>query len=369
MENNNTIPALFQPIKISDSITLPNRIGVSPMCMYSSSPTDNQATLFHFVHYGSFAVRGPALIILESTFVSENSGLSIHDLGLWNDDQAHSLRKIVDFIHDQDGICCIQLNHAGRKIGEGIPFQQIQHGWQEHCVGPSTEPFSDSHNTPRELTVNEINSIVEDFANAAWRAVEISKFDAIEIHCANGCLIHQFLSKLTNKRADQYGGSFENRVRFLLQIIENIKRKIETPIFLKFPMSDNCSDPEAWSTEDALKLADLVIDLGVKVIDVTSGGNVAHCKSRYLLNDDKQLPSQVSLARKLKSHIRNRCLIACSGGLDRDIFKLDEFIANGDFDIALIGKGFLKDTGLISRIADQLQAQFRTAPQYKLALS
>ena len=113
MENNNTIPALFQPIKISDSITLPNRIGVSPMCMYSSSPTDNQATLFHFVHYGSFAVRGPALIILESTFVSENSGLSIHDLGLWNDDQAHSLRKIVDFIHDQDGICCIQLNHAG----------------------------------------------------------------------------------------------------------------------------------------------------------------------------------------------------------------------------------------------------------------
>lgn len=107
-------------------------------------------------------------------------------------------------------------------------------------------------------------------------------------------------------------------------------------------MSDNCSDPEAWSTEDALKLADLVIDLGVKVIDVTSGGNVAHCKSRYLLNDDKQLPSQVPLARKLKSHIRNRCLIACSGGLDRDIFKLDEFIANGDFDIALIGKGFLK---------------------------
>ena len=118
-----------------------------------------------------------------------------------------------------------------------------------------------------------------------------------------------------------------------------------------------------------MKLADLVIDLGVKVIDVTSGGNVAHCKSRYLLNDDKQLPSQVPLARKLKSHIRNRCLIACSGGLDRDIFKLDEFIANGDFDIALIGKGFLKNTGLISRIADQLQAQFRTAPQYKLALS
>ena len=154
------------------------------------------------------------------------------------------------------------------------------------------------------------------------------------------------LSKLTNHRNDEYGGEFDNRIRLLLEIIDEIKQRIDdkVPIFIKLAMCDNSQDDdhheECWTPKEAVKLADRLIDHGVLMIDVTSGGIVNHGKSRYLLNEDKSLPAQVPLARELKKHIGDRCLIACSGGLDRDLDLLNDLVNNGEFDLALFGKGF-----------------------------
>lgn len=370
-----TRPVLFQPLKINDSIELPNRIGVSPMCMYAASTSTNEISSFHLIHYGSFAIRGPGIIFIESTSVSKNSGLSNYDLGLWNDYQAENLKKIVDFIHEQKNsiYCCIQLNHGGRKIGEGKGFGIIENNFKDYCVGPSNIPFSENHNIPRELNINEIKQIIKDFGDSAERAIKICKFDSIEIHAGNGCLIHQFLSKLTNHRNDEYGGEFDNRIRLLLEIIDEIKQRIDdkVPIFIKLAMCDNSQDDdhheECWTPKEAVKLADRLIDHGVLMIDVTSGGIVNHGKSRYLLNEDKSLPAQVPLARELKKHIGDRCLIACSGGLDRDLDLLNDLVNNGEFDLALFGKGFLRDTGLTWTIADKLGVKVSKTSQYECA--
>ncbi|EMG49738.1 NADH-dependent flavin oxidoreductase, putative [Candida maltosa Xu316] len=312
-------PALFKPIQLSSQITLPHRIGVSPMSMGSSSTaTQNQPTPFHLIHYGALALRNPGMIIFESTAVSPDSGMSSKDLGLWDDTQAQKLSEIVDFIHSETTpsvCCCIQLNHAGRRADpKGT-----------NLVAPSSIPY-EGDTIPRCLTIDEIHDIVTDYADAAERAVKVGHFDAIEIHAGNGCLIHQFLSRITNHREDIYGVS--SRSRFLLDIIDEIRderRGIrDVPILVKLPMSDNCTD-EGWSIEDAIEVADMLIERGVRVIDVTSGGIVKDCQSRYLLNEDKSLPSQVPLAKVLKQHVGERCLVACSGGLDRDIERLNEF--------------------------------------------
>lgn len=343
------------------------------MCMYASFAPTNEITPFHLIHYGSFAIRGPGIIIIESTSVSQNSGLSLNDLGLWNDNQAIEMKKIVDFIHDQDSYCCIQLNHGGRKIGEGKGFGIIENNFQDHCVAPSKIPFSDKHNIPRPLRNEEIKKIIKEFGDAAERAIKISKFDAVEIHAGNGCLIHQFLSKLTNHRNDEYGGEFNNRIKLVLDIVNEVKQRLndeddhKIPIFIKLAMCDNCEDDEGWTSEEALKLVDHLIEIGVLVIDVTSGGIVKHGKSRYLLNEDKSVPAQVPLARKLKQHIGDRCLVACSGGLDRDIEMVNELVNNGEFDLALFGKGFLRDTGLTWKIADKLGVKINRPTQYECA--
>ncbi|RCK56024.1 NADPH dehydrogenase afvA [Candida viswanathii] len=362
-------PALFQPLKLNDSLTVQNRIGVAPMCMYAASTPSNTPTHFHLIHYGLLAVRGPGLIILESTSVSPNAGLSTHDLGLWNDAQAHAMKPIVEFIREQRHVCCIQLNHGGRKVGEGKGLGgAVENHFVNHCVAPSGIAFSEKHTVPRELSVEEIREIVRDFGDAAERAVKVCGFDAVEVHAGNGCLIHQFLSGLTNKREDEYGGRFENRIRLAMEVIGEVKARVEgAPVFVKLALCDNCDDEGSWTPEEALRLADELVKIGVAVIDVTSGGVVEHGTSRYLLNEDKSLPSQVPLARKLKKHVGDRCLVACSGGLDRDVEMLNQFVNNGEFDLALFGKGFLRDTGLTWTIAEKLGAKVNKTTQYECA--
>lgn len=367
-----TPPPIFTPLKIG-KLTLQNRMAVSPMCMYSS---DNfEVTPFHMVHYGAIAVRGAGLIIVESTSVSQEGGLSPRDLGLWTDRQAEKIRDIVKFIHSQGQLCAIQLGHGGRKASGQPPYLHLEQvadesvgGWPGKTVAPSAIEYRPHGNlpVPQELSKEDIRRIIKDFGAAAKRAIEICGFDAIEIHGAHGYLIHQFYSQFSNRRTDEYGGSYENRIRFLLEIIDEIQANIpeDIPIFLRISSSDNVKEDNVWHLEDSLKLIDIVIEKGIKLIDVSSGGNVYNQTPRTQLNEDPDLPPHLPIARAIKKHVGDRAAIACVGDLSKDAATLNGYIKNGDFDLALIGKGFLKNPGLVWEFADQLGIRVTQALQY-----
>ena len=248
---------LFRPLKIRD-IEFKNRIVVSPMCQYSS--TDGFAGDWHLVHLGSRAIGGAALIFTEATAVSPEGRISPHDLGIWKDEHIEQLQKITAFIHQHGSVAGIQLAHAGRKASKTEPWNDDKlvpveaGGWK--TVAPSPIAFSPDSDTPLELTKNDIQKIVNDFKAAAARAIKAG-FKVIEIHGAHGYLINEFLSPFANKRTDEYGGSFENRMRFLLEVIAAIRCiwPAEYPLFLRISASDWTEG--GWTVEDSVKLANV----------------------------------------------------------------------------------------------------------------
>lgn len=219
---------LFTPYKLRD-LTIPNRVWMAAMCQYSAAPEGPEtgvATDWHFAHYAARAVGGTGLIITEATAVSSEGRISPYDLGIWNDTQVSALRKITDFVKSQGGIPGIQIAHSGRKGSTdrpwkgGAPVGADEHGWQP--VAPSAVPFDDGHPVPHELTTDEIAGVVGQFADAARRALAAG-FQVAEVHGAHGYLVGQFLSPHSNKRTDEYGGSFENRARFALEVVDAIR--------------------------------------------------------------------------------------------------------------------------------------------------
>ncbi|EGW30883.1 uncharacterized protein SPAPADRAFT_156273 [Spathaspora passalidarum NRRL Y-27907] len=372
---NDYIPRIFQPIAIG-SLEIQNRIGVSPMCTYSAD--DNlEATPFHLIHYGAIVSRGPGITIVESTAVSHDGALSPHDLGIWTDEQAQKLKSIVDYAHSQDQKIALQINHGGRKASGQPLFLHLEQiadesvgGWPSKVVGPSSVQYRKYGNylTPRELTKSEIKSIVQDFGDAAKRAVEISGFDAIEIHGAHGYLINQFYSPISNKRTDEYGGSFENRIRFLTEIIDNVKSKIpeSIPVFLRISAVENSPNPEAWTIEQSQQLADVATQHGISMIDISSGGNDSQQVSRSELNSkDTKLPVHVPLARAIKQHVGNKIVVATVGGLHEDPVLVKDLLEQGVFDLALIGRGFMRNPGLVWEFADKLGVRTNQARQFE----
>ncbi|KAG7661597.1 uncharacterized protein J8A68_004865 [[Candida] subhashii] len=367
------IPKIFQPLKIGN-LTLQNRIGVSPMCQYSAD-SKFEATPFHFMHYSSIISRGPGITIVESAGVSPEAGLSPHDLGIWTDSQAEKLKQIVDFAHSQKQLVAIQINHGGRKASGQPLFVHLEQvadesvgGWPDKVLAPSAIPFRPHGNyyVPNELTKEDIKRIVNDFGDAAKRAVEISGFDAIEIHGAHGYLVNEFYSPISNQRTDEYGGSFENRARFLMEVIDNIKSKIpETPIFLRISAVENSPRPEAWTIEESKQLADLVIEKGISLIDISSGGNDYKQPPRATVaKKTKGEPIHVPLARAIKEHVGDKVVVACVGGLHEDPQLVNQYLEDGVFDVALIGRGFLKNPGLVWEFADKLGVRLHQALQY-----
>lgn len=269
---------LFSPLKIKN-IELKNRIVVSPMCEYSSE--DGFANDWHLVHLGSRAVGGAALIIAEATAVSPEGRISPGDLGIWKDEHIPFLKRITAFIEKQGSIPGIQLAHAGRKSSMPIPWEgtkainKEEGGWQ--TLAPSSVSYSDIYNTPKELSIPEIKNIVQDFQDAALRAKKAG-FKLIELHGAHGYLINEFLSPLSNIRNDEYGGSFENRIRFLLEIIESV-RKVwteESPLFLRISATD--WKDGGWTENDSIKLAEILKTKTIDLIDCSSGGNIHDVK-------------------------------------------------------------------------------------------
>ena len=269
---------LFTPLTIR-SIALKNRIVVSPMCQYSSE--DGFANDWHLVHLGSRAVGGAGLVFTEATAVCPEGRISPHDLGIWKDGHIEQLKKITHFIEQQGAVPGIQLAHAGRKASVTEPWNQDKlipvsdGGWK--TVAPSPVPFSDEKDTPLELSVSDIKKIVGDFKAAAVRALAAG-FKVIEIHGAHGYLINEFMSPLSNQRSDDYGGSIENRIRFLLEIIGAIRNvwPVEFPLFLRISASDWADG--GWTIEDSVKLGEMVKGHGVDLIDCSSGGVVSYVK-------------------------------------------------------------------------------------------
>ena len=263
---------LFSPITIKN-ITLKNRIAVSPMCEYSS--IDGFANNWHLVHLGSRAVGGAALIITEAAAVSPEGRISIADMGIWKDEHIEKLKEITNFIHENGAIAGIQLAHAGRKASFDIPWktpQQLEEengGWE--TVSASAERFNATDKTPTALEISGIERVKADFKSATLRALKAG-FKVVEIHAAHGYLLHQFLSPISNRRTDAYGGSFENRIKLLIETVKEVQEvwPKENPLFVRISATDWAEG--GWTVAESVQLSALLKTMGVDLIDTSSGG-------------------------------------------------------------------------------------------------
>ena len=269
---------LFSPLTIGN-ITLRNRIVTSPMCQYSA--TDGFANDWHLVHLGARASGGVGMVIAEATAISPEGRITPGDLGLWSDGHIDGLRRIVNFIHAQGAVAAIQIAHAGRKASCAVPWkggQQLNEqfgGWQ--TVAPGNLPFHEGERVPQPLSREGIQKVITGFASAARRSLAAG-FRVIEIHSAHGYLLHEFLSPLSNNRTDEYGGSFENRIRLLTQITGAVRKEwpAENPLFVRISATDWTEG--GWTPEESVRLAYILKDLGVNLIDCSSGGNIHDAK-------------------------------------------------------------------------------------------
>jgi 2,4-dienoyl-CoA reductase-like NADH-dependent reductase (Old Yellow Enzyme family) len=315
---------LFSPLIIKD-ITLKNRIAISPMCQYTA--VDGFANDWHLVHYGSRAVGGASLILQEATAVSPEGRISPGDLGLYKEEHIEKLRQITDFIHQQGVVAGIQLAHAGRKAGCAVAWQggkQLnlnEGGWT--TVAPSAIAFNPDDISPQELDAEGIKKVVADFKTAAERAF-LSGYKLIEIHAAHGYLIHQFLSPLSNHRADSYGGSFENRVRLLLEIVRAINTvwPHNLPLFVRISVTDWVEG--GWHAEEAVQLSKLLKLEGVDLIDCSSGGMVPYAK--------------IPLGPGYQVH-----LLTGAVGMITEVKQAEDILANNQSDLIIIGRASLRD--------------------------
>lgn len=359
-----TTPHLFSELRIKD-VTLRNRIGVSPMCQYSSD--DGMASDWHLVHLGSRAVGGAALVICEATAVTPGGRISPQDAGLWNDAQIEPLARINRFIEAQGAVPAIQLAHAGRKASTQRPWEghaQVPDavgGWLP--VGPSALAFDPpNERVPHELSRDEITGIIDAFRASAVRA-QAAGYRWLEIHAAHGYLAHEFLSPLSNQRTDEYGGSFDNRIRFTLEVTRAIKAAWPENLPLTMRISATDWTEGGWTPEDSVELARRVTAEGVDLIDCSSGGNVPH--ARIPVAPDYQ----VFLSEQLR---REAGVRTAAVGMITEAGQADAIIREGRADLVLLARELLRDpywplhAARTLGMLDALKAA--TPPQYARAI-
>lgn len=325
----------FTPLTIGD-VTLPNRIVVSPMCEYSSD--DGFANDWHLVHLGSRAVGGAGLVFTEATAVSPEGRISPEDLGLWKDEHIAMLARITAFLHSQGAHAGVQLAHAGRKASTFRPWSgqgRIEPGaggWPD-VFAPSPIAFSPAYPQPRELDHPGIARIREAFRAAAARA-QRAGFDVIEIHAAHGYLLHEFLSPLSNHRSDEYGGSFENRVRLLLEVAASIREAwpAPRPLFVRISATDYTEG--GWDLPQSIRLAALLRDRGVDLIDVSSAGNVA--TAQVPVGPAYQVPFAEAIRRETG-------ILTGAVGMITDPAQAATILRTGQADLVIIAREFLRD--------------------------
>jgi 2,4-dienoyl-CoA reductase-like NADH-dependent reductase (Old Yellow Enzyme family) len=326
---------LLSPLTIR-GITFRNRIAMSPMCQYSAQ--DGFAHDWHLVHLGSRAVGGAALVTVEATAVTADGRISPGDLGLWKDEHIEPLARIAKFVHSQGAVAGIQLAHAGRKAssdlawkgGAGLNAPEGE-GWP--VVGPSPIAFDEAHTKPIPLDEAGIERVLAAFEAAARRAIKAG-FKVIEIHAAHGYLLHEFLSPISNQRIDRYGGSLENRMRLLLQVAEQLRGLMpeELPLFVRISATDWVEG--GWDIEQAVELARRLKDLGVDLIDVSSGGTVS--QARIPVAKGYQVP----FARRIREEVDIR---TGAVGLIADPHHADEIITGGDANMVFIAREMLRE--------------------------
>jgi 2,4-dienoyl-CoA reductase-like NADH-dependent reductase (Old Yellow Enzyme family) len=325
---------LFSPLDLR-SVTFPNRIGVSPMCQYSS--VDGFATDWHLVHLGSRAVGGAGLVILEASAVVPEGRITPSDLGIWKDEHICKLECIAAFLHSQGARAGIQLAHAGRKASMSAPWHgerlvpPAEGGWTP--VAPSAIPFNDKYAVPHELDQAGIDAVVAAFRAAANRAHRAG-FDVVEIHAAHGYLLHEFLSPLSNHRTDNYGGSLENRARLLLEVTDAVRETWpqELPLFVRISATDWIEG--GWTIDESVEVARMLKERGVDLVDCSSGGNLASAKIPVAPG------YQVPFAARIKSEA---AIATAAVGLITEPVQANDIVAGGQADLVLLAREMLRD--------------------------
>lgn len=316
------------------SITLRNRIGMPPMCQYSA--TDGLANDWHFVHYGARAVGGAGLIIVEATAVAPEGRITPYDLGIWDDAHIPQLQRIAEFIHRQGSVAAIQVAHAGRKASHDAPHtggKQLspnEGGWT--TFAPSALSFENGERLPKELSLTEIAEIVQQFKDAAVRVAKAG-FKAIEIHAAHGYLLHEFMSPLTNLRTDEYGGSFENRVRFLMEVVKAVQTvwPSDLPLLVRLSATDWAEG--GWDVSEFVQLCTLLKNRGVDLIDCSSGGNIF----------TQQIPLSPGYQVEFASAAKKIGILTSAVGLITTIEQVEEILSEERADVVMIGRELLRN--------------------------
>lgn len=349
---------LFSPLSIR-GVTFRNRIFVSPMCQYSANggrPTD-----WHLVHLGSRAVGGAGLVLTEAAAVSPEGRISPADLGIWDDGQAEALSPICAFLEAQGAVPGIQLAHAGRKAATappwegGRPLRPEEGGWV--TVAPSPLPFSPSHPSPSELSASQIDGIQTAFAEAARRAVRAG-FRVVELHMAHGYLLHQFLSPLSNRRTDAFGGTLEGRMQLPLKVTRAVREVLPdaVPLFVRISATDWAEG--GWDLEQSVALCAKLKEAGADLIDVSSGG----------LIPDAKIPAAPGYQVPFSEAIRKACGIPTAAvGLVTEPLQAEDILARDRADAVLLARQFLRDPYWPLRAAAALGEEIPWPKQYERA--
>ena len=350
---------LFESIKINESIILKNKIIMSPMCQYSAE--DGFPNDWHFQHYVSRAVGGVSAIIQEATAIVPEGRISYGDLGIWKDEQVEHYKNLTSQIKKYNCIPGIQLAHAGRKASVEKPWEgnkqlspNDKNGWQ--TISSSTIPFHENDHKPISLSLNEIKDLIKNWGKATERAIK-SGFEILEIHGAHGYLVHQFLSPLINERTDEYGGSFENRIRLLLEIIDEMKKYISTQsIWVRLSATDWAEN--GWNLEETIKLCKILKDNNVDVVDISSGGGVSEQKIEIKKN------YQVPFANEVKKNVD---IITGTVGLIFEAEQAEEILQNNEADLIFLARELLRHPYFPLDAAKKLGDDINWPPQYDRA--
>ena len=347
----NLLSKLFEPITLR-GLTLRNRVWLAPMCQYSA--TDGVPNDWHLVHLGARATGGFGLGLTAASAVVPEGRIAPQDAGIWNDEQAEAWRRVVEFVHRQRTPIGIQLAHAGRKASTYRPWDPRSGsvpvddgGWD--TVAPSDVPF-EGYAAPAALSAAEIAEVVQAFAAAARRAVSVG-FDTVEVHAAHGYLLHQFLSPLSNRREDDYGGSFQNRTRLVLEVVDAVRAELPDTAPLLVRISGTDWIDGGWDLEQSRRLGVLLSEHGVDLVDVSSGGNA-----------QASIPLQPGYQVPLAADVRESGIATGAVGLITEPEQAEKIVANGEADVVLLARAALRESAWPLRAAHELGVAFDDAP-------
>ncbi|KAJ1657583.1 hypothetical protein IWQ61_003037 [Dispira simplex] len=353
---------LFTPLTLR-GLTLKNRIIVSPMCMYTSN--EGLVNDWHLVHLGGFATRGAGLIIAEATAVLPNGRITPRCAGIWGDQHIAPWKRVVDFAHNTGTPIALQLAHAGRKASTYTLFDKEHQGylppesggWVD-VWGPSAIAHDDTLRVPHAVTLEEIVKIIQAYRDAAVRA-DNAGFDAVEIHSAHGYLLHSFLSPLSNKRTDQYGGSFENRIRLLLEVVQAVRQVLpqEKPLLVRVSATDWVADELSWDADQTLELAKRLESLGVDLLDVSSGGN----SPRQQIKGGPLY--QVPFASQIKANV-SKLHVGAVGVITKGQ-EAEDVLQSNQADAIVVGRAFLRNPAWALEAALELDVPVVWSKQYE----